>query len=364
MVPETTKPRTKRAGAGAGPADAPERRIPPGFILPSSAFTIARKQIRSYSHLDRPPQVGDLAYGSVRYIGQHSSLENKEGRIHVVNDGSKAVFVFGNRYAPDYYEGTVPEEPVDRVDLLARSGLVGIAQCKNSNIKDPTRVRLLGYVCDEAGKVLNTRDFPLIRPKKREKGPRRARMVLVVGTSMNSGKSMAAAAACWALSTAGHTVRASKVTGTASLKDILLMEDSGASPVADFTYLGYPSTYLLAEDELLRIFNQLDLKYANNPKNYWVVEIADGLLQRETAMLLESDDVRSRIHRLIFCASDAFGAIGGLRVLRDHFDLTPDAVSGVCSSSPLSLRELETFTDTPVFNNIQRDLKQLCDILL
>jgi hypothetical protein len=56
--------------------------------------------------------------------------------------------------------------------------------------------------------------------------------------------------------------------------------------------------------------------------------------------------------------------IGGLRVLKDEFDLVPDAVSGVCSSSPLGIREFRGYTDVPVFNNVQRDLKQLADILL
>lgn len=362
-APPNSRKREAAAPAGKG-AKARDRRIPPGYILPSGAYTIPRKQIRSLGPLDRPPQVGDLAYGSIRYIGQHSSLENKEGRIHTLHHGSRAIFVFGNRYAPDYYEGTVPEEVTREVDLLARSGIVGVAHCKNSVIKDPTRVKLLGYACDAAGNVLNTRRFPLVKPKSRQKRPRRARMILVVGTSMNSGKSMAAVACCWALSTMGHTVRATKVTGTASLKDILYMEDAGARPVADFTHLGYPSTYLLPEEDVLGIFHDLDLRYANNPKNFWVVEFADGLLQRETALLLSSEDVTSRIHRLVFCSADALGAIGGLQVLRDRFGLVPDAISGICSSSPLSIRELSEFTSIPVFNSIQRDLEQLSTILL
>jgi hypothetical protein len=181
---------------------------------------------------------------------------------------------------------------------------------------------------------------------------------------MNCGKSLTAAACCWALSTMGHGVRASKVTGTASLKDILLMEDNGASPVADFTFLGYPSTYMLSEEELLHIFNSLDLKYANSPRRYWVVEFADGILQRETAMLLRSWDVRSRIHRHIFDARDAFGAIGGLDILRKDFDLVPDAISGFCSSSPLGVRELREHTDLPIFDSAHRDLKQLASVLI
>jgi hypothetical protein len=339
------------------------KKISKGFIFPSAALTIKPSQIRYYRFFDKPPQAGDLVYGIIDCIGQHSSLENALGRIHTIHDGTKAIFVFGNRYAPDFYEGLVPDEVTEEVNLLARSGIVGVVKTKNSMIKDPTKVRILGYVCDEKGDILNTRDSPLIKPRNTIKKEPRSRMILVCGTSMNSGKSMSAAACCWALTSIGYNVRASKITGTASLKDILHMNDAGASRYADFTYLGYPSTYLLTKQELLGIFNQLDLKYANNPKNFWIVELADGVIQRETAMLLSSPEVTSRIHRLIFCANDAFGAIGGLRTLKEKFNLIPDVISGICSSSPLHIRELSEFTDIPVFNSAP-DTSRLTDILV
>ncbi|HUU22967.1 MAG TPA: hypothetical protein VM389_10575 [Phycisphaerae bacterium] len=335
------------------------------MFLPSAALCISRKQLRNYDRLDKPPQVGDLVYGQVKSVGFHSTLENKQGRIHIINNGSRAVFVFGNRYAPDAYEGIVPDHLPREVDLLARSGMVGVVRQKNANIKDPTRIDIRGYVCDGQGQVINTRDFPLIKDAKVQiKGDRRAKLILVVGTAMNSGKSLAAASACWALATMGHPVRGSKVTGTASLKDILHMEDAGASPVADFTYFGYPSTYLLDEPELLGIFNRLDLKYANKPGNYWVVELADGILQRETAMLLKRKEVTSRIHRLIFAAHDALGAVAGVDILRSRFNLTADAISGICSASPLAVQELAEFIDIPVVSNMQQDLNQWAKIVL
>ena len=339
-------------------------RINRGFILPSSALTIKPTQVRCCRYCDKPPRIGDVVYGLVNRIGQHSLLENVSGRIHQIHDGTEAVFVFGNRYAPDFYEGLVPAKMTLEVDLLAGSGMVGQVKTKNSLIKDPTRIRIIGYVCDEHGRILNTRDFPILKPRTNMKKRPRSPMILVCGTSMNSGKSMAAAACCWALKSLGYNVRASKVTGTASLKDILHMNDAGAAPYADFTYLGYPSTYMLPHDELMAVFDSLDLKYANNPKNFWVVEFADGIIQQETAMLLNSPQVVERIHKLIFCASDAFGAIGGLRILAERFNLTPDALSGVCSSSPLLVRELSTFTDIPVFNSAGPDLNRLAGILL
>lgn len=340
-------------------------KIRPGFILPSAAYTISPRLIKNYQNLDCAPRVGDLVYGRVSYLGEHSSLENKEGRIHMIDDSSRAVFVFGNRYAPDAFEGHVPEKNVKEADMIARSGVIGVMREKNTAAKDPTRIEILGYIVDADGKPLNTRDYPMGLPKRPlNKTKKRAKMILHVGTSMNSGKSTSAIACVWALYAMGHAVRASKITGTSSLKDILHMQDAGAEIISDFSHLGHPSTYMLDESDLLDIFENLDAKYAANPQKFWVVEVADGVLQRETAMLLRNDYVRSRIHRLVFSASDAFGAVGGLRVLKDEFDLTPDAVSGRCSSSPLMIRELKERTDVPVYNNVIRNLQQLSEILL
>lgn len=340
------------------------KKVAKGYIIPSAAITLSRKHIKGYVPITDAPKIGDVIYGVVERLGQHRQLENGEGRLHNIHPGTKAVFVYGNRYAPDYYEAFLPKAPAEEVDLLARSGLIGEVESTNSSVIDPTRVRIIGQVCNAEGQPLNTTDFPAIAPKGSVKKTPRAKLVLVIGTSMNAGKSMAAVACCRTLSIAGLTVRASKVTGTASLKDILHMNDAGADPYSDFSFLGYPSTYMLSEEEVLRVFDTLDLKYANNKENYWVVEFADGILQRETAMLLRSESVRSRIHKLIFCAGDAFGAIGGLQVLKDDFGLVPDALSGVCSSSPLHIKELKQFTNIPVFNSMFPEHKMLKEILV
>jgi len=68
------------------------KKIRDGFLLPSAAYTVARKSIRGIVQADKKPEVGDLVYGSVSYIGQHVSLENKQGRIHAINNGTRAIF--------------------------------------------------------------------------------------------------------------------------------------------------------------------------------------------------------------------------------------------------------------------------------
>jgi len=260
------------------------RRIRNGLFVPSSAMGLRDRMPKYYVHSEKKPEVGDVVYGRVVRTGQHSSVENVSGRIHNIYDGTRCFFVFGNRYAPDYFEGLVPESYEKRVDMLARSGVVGKVTAQNPAIKDPTKVEIIGYACDQDGRMANTVkacEDVIDVPKRRG---RRARMVLVCGTAMNSGKTMAAAACCWALSSMGHKVNACKVTGTASLKDILRMNDAGADKYSDFTELGLPSTYMLPDDRVKRLFDAMDAKYATRTK-YWVVELADGVNQRENRML-------------------------------------------------------------------------------
>jgi hypothetical protein len=339
-------------------------RIKSNCIIPSAAYSVPKSLIRQYDPINRKaPEVGDLIFGEINALGHHRLVENRSARMHTINIGTRAIFVFGNRYAPDQYEGLVPDEYADYVDLLSYGGVVGEVNNQNQLIGRASRVKVLGYVCKEDGTVINTREHVLLKPKEQKREKNGAKLILCVGTSMNSGKTQAAAACCYALSSMGHQVRAAKITGTARLKDILLMNDCGAEFIADFTYFGHPSTYQMELDELLAMFHDFDMKYGNNPKNYLVVEFADGIFQRETAMLLKSQEVQSRISKLIFCAPDSTAVHGGIRVLKEEFDLQPDAISGICSSSPLAMREIESFTDLPIIQSMEKDFKKIFSVI-
>lgn len=339
------------------------KKIPKGYIETSATFSLPRMGLYyvPFEEVAHSPQVGDVVYGRVQAIRQHSTLENKVGRIHHIHDNTKALFVFGNRYAPDYYEGVVPEDASSKIDLLARSGMIGTVLNKNDAVQDPTQVRIIGYVTNSSGDIINTTRYSKIKSGESSK-VRRNKLILSIGTNMNSGKTTTAAMCCWTLSKAGHSLTASKITGTASLKDILLMQDKGAEKISDFTYFGLPSTYMMPEEELIEMFKKFD---AHNNKDYWIVEFADGILQRETNILLLNEYVRSRIHKVIFNAHDTFSAMGGIKVLQEELRYSIDAISGVVSGSPLLMRELSMYSDIPVINNVQpRSFKELLEIIV
>jgi hypothetical protein len=74
-----------------------------------------------------------------------------------------------------------------------------------------------------------------------------------------------------------------------------------------------------------------------------VIEIADGLLQPETAALLQSPRFRSTVDHFLFAAGEPMAALAGVNMLRS-WHVEPFAVSGLVSMSSLSVREAEQAT--------------------
>jgi hypothetical protein len=79
-------------------------------ITPSSAFSVPRSKIKQYDDaISKRPGVGDLIFGEVCEIGHHKRVESRSARLDTINSGTRSIFVFGNRYAPDQFEDLVPD---------------------------------------------------------------------------------------------------------------------------------------------------------------------------------------------------------------------------------------------------------------
>jgi hypothetical protein len=141
------------------------------------------------------------------------------------------------------------------------------------------------------------------------------------------------------------------------------MHDAGAKHVFDFVDGGYPSTYLCPLDELLDL-HRLLLAHAAAQEAHWVVlEVADGLLQRESDALLHSSIFTDSIEAWAFAASESMAAVAGVELLRSC-GVEPLVVSGVISMSPLSMREASEKTGVPCLTGAQIQNGALNDRLL
>lgn len=288
------------------------------------------------------PQIGDLLVAEVASIGKHTSVETISGLTMNIFPGDLIIGAFGNRYATDQYEGYAPAAWRDQCDLLSIGGVCGEVCSAHTSMGSPTRLRVLGALCDAHGRSLNLRDFARPAAAQLPAG----QVILVVGTSMNSGKTTTVGALARALHRAGMRVAAAKITGTAAGKDGRFFQSCGADPVFDFTYCGFPSTYMLDQHDLLAIFADLSNRLAAVAPDFSIIEIADGIFQRETRLLLESDELRARVDHVFFSAGDSLGAECGVRRLRSE-GWPVRAVTGLVTASPLAMREVEEFVGIP-----------------
>lgn len=280
------------------------------------------------------PLAGDLVLARIETLGQHQKLESPHGRRAQLYEGDEIVVAYGARYAPDQFEAVVPQD-LGPCDLVAGGGIAGQVLSRHGKVRKATRIQPIGLIADRSGARLNLARFAL---PHRAPALARPRVVAVAGTSMNAGKTTTAAGLVHGLSRAGLRVAATKVTGTGSGGDLWSMTDAGACQVLDFTDMGHATTARLAAREIERTALSLIAHGAGSGADVVIVEIADGVLQAETAGLLSSERFRSSIDAVIFAAGDALGAVAGREwLLRRGHHVT--GVSGLVSASPLASRE-------------------------
>lgn len=291
------------------------------------------------------PQAGDLVLAQVEELGQHRRLELVTSRRATLFEGDEIVVVYGNRYAPDQFEGIVPEH-LGPCRLVAAGGVAARLLNRHDRVKTATRITPIGLLTDENGHRINLSSARLAKADRLDLSP----LVLVVaGTSMNSGKTTACANLVKGFVRQKHKVAAAKFTGTGAGADYRSLVDAGADPVFDFVDAGYVSTYRVDREVLLDIVMTLGSELAASKPDVIIVEVADGLLQRETARLFATPAFTDWADGVIFTANDALGAQAGVAWLTAR-QLPVFAVTGVLTASPLAQREAEDSCGLPVYH--------------
>lgn len=279
-----------------------------------------------------------VALAEVTKIEKNAHLELSDGRRCALHERDVIGVVFGNRYATLQFEGYARRD-AERCDLLSMGGLCGLVESRHARVSNPTRLRLLGAVGDDDRNPLRLRNFRLAPAES----PSATRSIVVCGSSMDSGKTHTVMSLILGLQRSGARVAGIKLTGTATGKDTWNMLDAGACVALDFVDGGYPSTYLCSADELVSLYGLLVGHAGAAAADWVVVEIADGLLQQETAALLRHLEFQSAVDAWMFAAGDPMAAESGARLLR-HVGIEPIGMSGIVSMSALCIREAERAT--------------------
>ncbi len=289
-------------------------------------------------------KAGELLVGQVISVGHHARIQLQTGRPSNLYPGDLIVMPCGARYAPDQFEGHA-RISAEGCDMLAGGGCLGELIWKHDKTKAPTRVLPLGRLVDQTGKPLDTKDFALPVDVETSLIP----LIIVVGTSMNSGKTTATVALAHGLTKAGLRVAAIKGTGTGSFGDVNDYADAGAFFVADFTDAGMVTTYLEPMDRISRGISLLLAAAEQAGAQVAVMELADGIFQKETAALLADRAFQQRQSGVIFACGDAVAAAGGVLELGRN-ELHPMRLTGLLSCSPMASAEASAMTGVRVIS--------------
>jgi hypothetical protein len=292
------------------------------------------------------PRAGDLVLARVAALGRLRELELASGRRARLYPGDPVVVAYGARYAPDAYEAAVPGD-LGPCALAAAGGLAAEVLTANALFaaREPqaTRLEPVGRLVSAEGAPLNLADFGLAPAAIRPRAP----VIAVVGASMNSGKTTTVAGIVRGLTAKGLRVAAAKVTGTCAGGDLWKFLDAGAIRALDFTDAGMATTYLADHAAVRAGAETLIATLDALAPDAIVIEIADGLHQRETAALIADPGFTGQIATWLFAADGACGAILGARRLTE-LGLDVAALSGAFSVSPLAAREAAAHVATPV----------------
>jgi len=314
-----------------------------------AAYTTRRVDMRVAGTLltgELEPHSGDLVLACIEKLGQHRHIELGNGRRSVLYRADEIVVCYGNRYAPDQFEAVVPSD-LGPCQLAAGGGIAARVLSRHSSRRQATAITPIGLIGDRDGEPLNLTRWALAPT---ETTGARPYTVAAIGTSMNSGKTTLAASLAHGLTKAGLSVGSAKVTGTGAGGDVWAMLDAGAKEALDFTDAGHATTYKLPLADVERIFLTLTTALAARGLDIIVIEVADGLLQDETAALISSPVFAKSVDGVIFAAADAMGAVAGADWLRSR-GLNVLGIGGLLTASPLARGEANRATGIQVLSN-------------
>lgn len=271
-------------------------------------------------------------------------VELASGRMVQALKGDRVVGAFGNRAATLEAVGNWEDISGHAMHAMTSAGLFGAVTSLSTLIPPLTHLEYVGHAMRDDQKVVMS-DFRI-----HEEGTFDIPVVLLVGTSMSSGKTTTGRLVVHELERIGLNVIGAKLTGAGRYRDILSYRDAGASAIFDFVDAGLPST-VVPETEFRRVIRPL-LHHINGlSPDVAVIEAGASPLEpyNGTAAIKEigEDNIRCKI----LCASDPYAVVG----VEKAFGLRPDLVTGPATSTSAAIDLVRKLTGVAALNVMDPD---------
>ena len=286
-------------------------------------------------------------------------LRGANGKKFRAKKGSLFMGCISNRYAPKILEAIVPKrlKKGDVINLLEIGGTLGIVKsAKPGYVRK--EAEFLGFVSYK-GRRINIRDYS-IKAKEVKGSPK---VIVVVGVMEDSGKTFTITELTGGLVKKGYKVCVGKLTGIGNARDVLLSKRKGAKKVLSVIDTGWPSSVGLSRKQLDDVFMKIFSNLAEVNPDFIILEIADGLTQRESAMLMKSKLLMKYKPHFILSVKDPVGAYGGEILMKKKFRVKPMFFTGRGTQTEIARKEIEETTGLKAFNPVSQ-WKEMTDYML
>ena len=284
----------------------------------------------------------------------YNTLELASGRMAKVNKGDIVVGALGPRRALFGYSGHVPKTLAagDVIQMLNIGGVLGICDSVNPDKGKPFDCRVLGvvlhfpYLGERIGVPARAgyRKLDLNAPLETHGVP----VIALAGTCMEAGKTAAACSIVSRMRHRGMTIDCFKATGVSLRRDILAMEDAGGRNSMIFTDLGVITTNRQVGPALTR--TMISELAAKRPDAI-VFELGDGMLGAYGVdSILEDEALRKAFTGVVLSANDPVAAWGGVKLLRERFQIEPCVVTGPATDNAVGVELIREQMKVPAFN--------------
>ncbi len=280
----------------------------------------------------------------------YNEMELPSGRMSKLKKGDTIAVALGQRMALKGFVGHLPSslKAGDIIHLLNFGGVAGV--CTSANTKEvgePLRIRILGGI-QRDGKFLNIGQAAIYAPQKSMKST--IPLIIVTGTSMDSGKTTVASEIIKTLTRMGMRLAGAKLTGVGAMRDLYKMQDYGVYNAVSFVDCGIASTANI-DDESAAEMTRGALEYLSqdNPDAI-IIEFGDGLMGKYGVdAILKTPEISKNVRLHIGCAGDPVGALGLARGCAD-IGVPIDVISGPVTDNDVGKGIIRDELDVIVYN--------------
>ena len=262
----------------------------------------------------------------------YNALELVTGRMSTLKQGDILAGALGHRNALQGYAGHIPTElkTGDTINLLNMGGVLGVCTSHSPLVGPPHQCEVLGSILSfptlgsRAGIPANiSANCPSLQSKLADDLPP---IIAVIGTCMNSGKTEACLTIIQQLVRRGLKVAAAKTTGVSLRRDILAMQDAGATETLIFTDLGIVTTQ---ESNAANLTKTLINQLAESKPDVIILEFGDGILgEYGVSAILNDPHIAKAMTSIVLAASDPVGAWGAVELLQNRHQISLTLITG------------------------------------